>query len=196
MGDRAAAAYRRRLAGNPLASTHDPVGAAGVPHQQHPPDGGSSCGEHTPAAGTVTTSATARAGSCPPSRSFSSAQQFRFLIHDRDTKFTDPFDVVFAAASIRVLRTTPPQTPKANAFADQWILSVRRECTDQLLIFSQHHLQTVMKIYTGHFNDHRPHRSLAQPPTPPPETISTGDNVTVHRTRLLDGLINEYCNAA
>jgi transposase InsO family protein len=96
-----------------------------------------------------------------------------------------------------VLRTTPPQTPKANAFAEQWILSVRRECTDQLLIFSQHHLQTVMKIYTGHFNDHRPHRSLAQrPPTPPPATISTGDNVTVHRTRLLDGLINEYCNAA
>jgi putative transposase len=62
-------------------------------------------------------------------------------------------------------------------------LSVHRECTDRLLIFSQHHLQTVMKIYTGHFNDHRPHRSLAQrPPTPPPETISTGDNVTVHRT--------------
>jgi hypothetical protein len=79
-----------------------------------------------------------------------------------------PLRCRFAAASIRVLRT-PPQTPKANAFAEQWILSVRRECTDQLLIFSQHHLQTVMKIYTGHFNDHRPHRSLAQrPPTPRP----------------------------
>ena len=97
---------------------------------------------------------------------------------------------------VEVIRT-PPRAPRANVYAERWVGTVRRECTDQLLIFSQHHLQTVMKIYTGHFNDHCPHRSLAQrPPTPPPETISTGDNVTVHRTRLLDGLINEYCNAA
>jgi hypothetical protein len=124
------------------------------------------------------------------------AHGFRFLIRDRDTKFTDAFDTVFAAAGIRVLRA-PPQTPKANAFAERWILSVRRECTDRLLIFSQRHLEAVLKIYTGHFNGHRPHRSLAQrPPAPPPETIATGDNLTVHRTRLLGGLINEYRNAA
>jgi putative transposase len=124
------------------------------------------------------------------------AQQFRFLVRDRDSKFTDAFDAVFAAAGIRVLRT-PPQTPKANAFAERWILSVRRECTDRLLIFSPRHLQVVLKIYTNHFNGHRPHRSLSQrPPDPPPETISDGDNVTVYRTRLLGGLINEYRNAA
>jgi putative transposase len=109
-------------------------------------------------------------------------QQFRFLIRDRDTKFTDAFDAAFAVAGITVLRT-PPQTPKANAFAERWILSVRRECTDRLLIFSQRHLETVLKIYTGHFNGHRPHRSLAQrPPTPPPETIPIDNNVTVYRT--------------
>jgi hypothetical protein len=124
------------------------------------------------------------------------AQSFRFLIRDRDTKFTDAFDAVFGAANIRILRT-PPQTPKANAFAERWILSVRRECTDRLLIFSRRHLESVLKVYQGHFNGHRPHRSLAQrPPAPSPETIPTSDNCTIHRTRLLGGLINEYRNAA
>jgi hypothetical protein len=122
------------------------------------------------------------------------AQRFRFLIRDRDTKFTSAFDAAFAAAGITVLRT-PPQTPKANAFAERWILSVRRECTDRLLIFSQRHLETVLKIYVGHFNGHRPHRSLAQrPPAPPPQAIPIGGNVTVHRAQLLGGLINEYRN--
>jgi putative transposase len=126
------------------------------------------------------------------------AQGFRFLIRDRDTKFTDAFDTVFTAAGIPVLRT-PPQTPKANAnaFAERWISSIRRECTDRLLIFSQRHLETVLKIYESHFNGHRPHRALAQqPPAPPPKTIPTSDNVTNRRTRLLGGLINEYRNAA
>jgi transposase InsO family protein len=124
------------------------------------------------------------------------AGRFRFLIRDRDTKSTGAFDAVFAAAGITVLRT-PPQTPKANAFAERWISSVRRECTDRLLIFSQRHLETVLKIYTSHFNGHRPHRSLAQrPPAPPPQAIPIGGNVTIHRAQLLGGLINEYRNAA
>jgi putative transposase len=124
------------------------------------------------------------------------AQGFRFLIRDRDTKFIDAFDTVFTAAGIRVLRA-PPQTPKATAFAERWISSIRRECTDRLLIFSQRRLETVLKIYESHFNGHRPHRALAQqPPAPPPKTIPTSDNVTIRRTRLLGGLINEYRNAA
>jgi putative transposase len=81
--------------------------------------------------------------------------RFRFLIRDRDSKFTDAFDAVLASAGIRVLRI-PPQAPKANAFAERWIGSVRRECTDRLPIFSQRQ-----------------------------EAISAGDEIPAHRTRLL-----------
>ncbi|WP_218005009.1 integrase core domain-containing protein [Actinomadura macra] len=113
------------------------------------------------------------------------AQGFRFLVRDRDAKFTDAFDAVFAAAGIAVLRT-PPQTPRANAYAERWVGSVRRECTDRLLIFSRRHLEAVLRIYADHFKSHRPHRSLGQrPPTPPPEPIPINVNATVRRTRLL-----------
>ncbi|MWA07255.1 transposase [Actinomadura sp. LD22] len=125
-----------------------------------------------------------------------SAQRFRFLVRDRDTKFTDSFDAVFAAAGITVLRT-PPQSPRANAFAERWVGSVRRECTDRLLIFSRRHLEAVLMIYADHFNGHRPHRSLGQqPPTPPPEPTPISSNTAIRRTRLLGGVINEYRNAA
>jgi hypothetical protein len=76
-------------------------------------------------------------------------------------------------------------------------LRVLRECTDRLLIFSRGLLEAVLKIYADHFNGHRPHRSLAQrPPAPPPQPISAGQNIAIHRTQLLGGLINEYRNAA
>ena len=66
-----------------------------------------------------------------------------------------------------------------------------------LLIFSQRHLAAILKIYEAHFNNHRPHRALAQrSPAPPPQAITTSDNATIRRTRLLGGLINEYRNAA
>jgi hypothetical protein len=90
----------------------------------------------------------------------------------------------------------PPRHHGRNAFAERWILTVRRECTDRMLIYSQPHLQAVLKIYTNHFNSHRPYRSLAQrPPDPPPPTTARGD-ANVRRTQLLGGLINEYRNAA
>ncbi|MEU7873144.1 integrase core domain-containing protein [Dactylosporangium sp. NPDC049140] len=121
--------------------------------------------------------------------------ELRFLLRDRDTKFTSAFDTVFTAAGVDVLRT-PPQAPRANAHAERWVRTVRRECTDQILISGERHLANVLTEYTAHYNGHRPHRSLGQrPPNPPPQVIDL-NAARVQRRPILGGLINEYSQAA
>jgi putative transposase len=122
------------------------------------------------------------------------AETFRLLIRDRDAKFTCVFDTVFTAAGINVLRT-PPRAPRANAYAERWVGSVRRECTDRLLIYHQRHLVRVLDAYAEHYNTHRPHRALHQrppAPPPPPPTPAANANDRIHQRQILGGLIHEY----
>jgi transposase InsO family protein len=123
------------------------------------------------------------------------AGQFRFLIRDRDTKFSTSFDAVLAGADMRIIRT-PIRAPRANAIAERFIGTLRRECLDHLLITGPRHLEVILREYAQHFNAHRPHRSLDQRPpaggTPP----RSGATVRPLRRDRLGGLIHEYVQVA
>ena len=124
------------------------------------------------------------------------AAEFTFLIRDRDTKFTTVFDTVFTSEAIRILRT-PVRAPRANAIAERWIGTVRRELLDRILIVNRRHLEHVLAEYVAHFNDHRPHRALHQaaPLRPLPSPAPPSDPHLRRRDRL-GGLIHEYAQVA
>jgi putative transposase len=124
------------------------------------------------------------------------ADGVKFLIRDRDAKFTAVFDAVFAAAGVRIIRT-PIRAPRANAIAERWIASARRECLDRMLITGGRHLRLVLDEYADHYNVHRPHRALQQhPPAGRPQLPAPGANVRVLRADRLGGLIREYSQVA
>jgi putative transposase len=119
-----------------------------------------------------------------------------FLIHDRDSKFSNVFDEVFRSEGIEIIRT-PFRAPKANAFAERWVGTVRRDCLDWLLISSRGQLERVLSVYVDHYNTHRPHRSLGlRPPTPGLRLVGSSPPDRVHRRDRLGGLIHEYARAA
>ncbi|GAA0915231.1 integrase core domain-containing protein [Virgisporangium aurantiacum] len=123
------------------------------------------------------------------------AEDLRFLLRDRDSKFTTVFETVFTAAGIEVIRT-PAQVPRANAHAERWVGTVRRECTDRILIANERHLSTVLGEYATHYNRHRPHRALAQRPPNPSPAHNPPAKTKIQRRQILGGLINEYAQAA
>jgi putative transposase len=118
-------------------------------------------------------------------------QPFRFLIHDRDTKFSHTFDQVFRSEGIRVIRT-PVQAPNANAHAERWVRTIRADCLDRILILGRRHLEHVLRVYGRHYNEHRPHRALnLLPPSGHDPTPLNALN-RLQRRDLLGGLIHEY----
>ena len=119
----------------------------------------------------------------------------RFLVRDRDSKFTPSFDAVFASVGARVIKC-PVKAPRANAFAERWVGTVRRECTDHLLIFGRRHLQLVLSQYVAHYNTERPHRGL-QLRLPAPRPVPVVDGPSLVRCKdVLGGLLHEYHRVA
>jgi len=122
----------------------------------------------------------------------------RFLIHDRDSKFSRAFDTVFKSEGVEIIRT-PFRAPQANAFAERWVGTVRRDCLDWLLIVSRAQLERVLRIYVDHYNTHRPHRALElTPPMPGRRLHLVGSQPApqIQRRDRLGGLIREYARAA
>jgi putative transposase len=116
----------------------------------------------------------------------------RYLVRDRDQKFSRPFDEVFKTEGAKVI-LTPVRSPKANAFAERWVRTVRAELLDWTLVLGRRHLDRVLDTYVEHYNSHRPHRGLdLGSPNAPLFHPSAARTEDVHRRDVLSGLIHEY----
>jgi putative transposase len=122
-------------------------------------------------------------------------ERIRFLIHDRDSKFAATIDEVFRSEGIKVIHT-PIRAPQANAYAERFVRTVRAECLDWLLILGRRHLETVLRVYTTHYNRQRPHRGLALHPPEPATAAQQQNTGKIERRDRLGGLIHEYHRAA
>jgi transposase InsO family protein len=123
------------------------------------------------------------------------AGQFKFLIRDRDGKFTATFDEVFAGNGTRVIRT-PARSPRANSYAERFVGTLRRECLDHVLILGEWHLRRVLAEYTQHYNGHRPHQSLQQESPQRQPARSVDLTARIERRQVVGRLISEYRRAA
>jgi transposase InsO family protein len=122
-------------------------------------------------------------------------ERTRFLIHDRDSKFSASFDDVFCSEGIKVIRT-PVRAPRANGYAERFVRTVRAECLDWLLILGRAHLERVLRRYVPNYNAERPHRALALLPPEGNDEPNQPDANAIERHDILGGLIHEYRAAA
>ena len=121
---------------------------------------------------------------------------FRFLIGDRDTRFTRSFDEVFTSIGVHTIRT-PVRSPRANAYAERFVRTVRQDCLDHLLVVSRRQLESVLNEYVRHYNQARPHRGLQlAPPIPRSLPCPPINKATITRRDILGGIIHEYERAA
>ena len=133
------------------------------------------------------------------------AAGFRFLVRDRAGQFTEAFDAVLADAGIEAVKI-PPRSPRANSYAERFVLTARTEVTDRMLILGQRHLRAILGQYEGHYNGRRPHRSrqlhppCPAPPCPAPpcpdHSVADLSQERIQRRPVLGGLLNEYERAA
>src|SRR6266568_3299747 len=123
------------------------------------------------------------------------AGQFRFLIRERDSKFTPMFDDVFVGNNVRIVKT-PVRSPRANSFPERFVGTLRRECLDHLLIYGERHLRRPLAEYEQHYNEHRPHQSREHRPPlhQPGQPIDIA--ARIERRQIVHGLISEYRRAA
>jgi putative transposase len=113
------------------------------------------------------------------------------LVRDRDAKFSGPFDEVLRTEGLAVVKT-PIRVPKANAVAERWFGTVRRECLDHVLVFGRRHLQRVLVAHTEHYNHARPHRALGLQPPDRESEPAAAEGIRVRKQDVLGGLIHEY----
>jgi putative transposase len=119
-------------------------------------------------------------------------EDVRFLLHDRDAKFSGPFDEILRDEGVRVIKT-PVRAPRANAVAERWVRSVRNECLDHMLVFGRRHLEQILRDYLSHYNTERPHRSLAlAAPAGKLQEVRGSPPAEIRRRDVLGGLIHEY----
>jgi putative transposase len=123
------------------------------------------------------------------------AADFQFLIRDRAGQFTASFDAVLTAAGIEAVKI-PPRSPRANAYAERFVLTARTEITDRMLIFGERHLRSVLAEYEAHYNGRRPHRSRQLRPPRPDHPAADLTQERIRRRAVFGGLINEYEPAA
>jgi putative transposase len=123
------------------------------------------------------------------------AARLKFLIRDRDSKFTAEFDEVFVGSGVRVIKT-PVRAPRANSLAERYVGTLRRECLDHLLIYGEQHLRQILAEYSQHYNEHRPHQSREQRPLLHEPGQPVDVTARIKRRQAVHGLISEYRRAA